>query len=632
MHKKIAVITCGNSDFLEILRGSSAEIIVMKPEEIGLYDLNSMHSIAILGGTQEKPLLFRPRERVVVEKFLESGKKVFSEYCSSIGNIYCAQPVSTRFDRLIYCGEEDEDIDVGDILDDQCSTRIMPYACSSSRPILQYGRPKGHSKTTIDENFLSRISDRALWFDNPDNLLVCCFRISNFVKARFAPVAKWRAVIKSIVDWLCDEDVDVVVKSVYRFKEYDESIPFERQVKDCFDRAVNWFIDSDMLIDDGRNGVMEGLGTEIYPDGEQRIIRTVRADCTAETSLVFFMKYYLDSDMRSKYISDNLMSVCFDFMQCKEGIFKGMLRWTQDGWGVCYQDDSARVLISQLLICLYTGKKAYLEECMDALDFLVRTTGTDGLRVARTDNIGLTKEGMKRLAETPANFISAHYNAYYLGALLLVYKITGREVYKEVGIRGLETIMAHYPNTRREMSETQEICRLIMPLAWLYWITGDPKHKGWLYQVTKDLVRLKHASGAYLEWDTGYKADRYGAGEGEESTLLTKNGDPVVDLLYSLNWLPMAFSQAYFVTKDPYFKELWMDIAKFFMSTQIHSENKMINGAWARAMDVELMEIYGINADIGWGPWAIETGWMVSTIGAGLAAGLLSDRLMQFYE
>ncbi|HCS76147.1 MAG TPA: hypothetical protein DIW17_20035, partial [Clostridiales bacterium] len=410
-----------------------------------------------------------------------------------------------------------------------------------------------------------------------------------------------------------------------------ESISFKKQVEECFYRSVNWFINSGMLIDDGRNGVMEGLATEVFPDGEQRRLAYVRDDCTAETALVFFMRYFLDHDRRSKYISDNLMSVCFNFLQCKEGKFKGMLRWTQEAWGVCYQDDAARAIISQLLICLYTGEKTYLKECKDALDFLIRTTGTDGTRVQRTDNINLTEERLKMLADTPGNFISAHYNAYYLAALLLAYKITGNDEYKAIGIKGLETIMSHYPDTRREHSETQEMCRLVLPLSWLYWVTGEPKHKEWLYRVTEDLVRLKHPSGAYLEWDSGYKADRNNAGEGEESTLLTKNGDPVADLLYSLNWLPMAFAQAYLVTKDSYFRRLWEEIAKFFVSAQIHSDNKMIDGAWARAMDVDLMEVYGINADVGWGPWAIETGWTVSVIGAGLATGLSNDKLEQVF-
>jgi hypothetical protein len=57
----------------------------------------------------------------------------------------------------------------------------------------------------------------------------------------------------------------------------------------------------------------------------------------------------------------------------------------------------------------------------------------------------------------------------------------------------------------------------------------------------------------------------------------------------------------------------------------------MINGAWARALDVDRMEVFGLTADAGWGPWAIETGWTVSVVSAGLALGLLDHDLIKYY-
>ena len=102
-------------------------------------------------------------------------------------------------------------------------------------------------------------------------------------------------------------------------------------------------------------------------------------------------------------------------------------------------------------------------------------------------------------------------------------------------------------------------------------------------------------------------------------------------MLYSINWLPAAFIQAYFITGDKYFKELWEDIAKFMISAQLHSGNKKINGGWTRAMDVERMEVFGLPNDLGWGPWAMETGWTVAEIVYGLSLGLLEDELGRFY-
>jgi hypothetical protein len=124
---------------------------------------------------------------------------------------------------------------------------------------------------------------------------------------------------------------------------------------------------------------------------------------------------------------------------------------------------------------------------------------------------------------------------------------------------------------------------------------------------------------------------RHEIGQGE-SSLISRNGDPVIDLLYSNNWLPIGFIQAYFVTKDPYFKQLWEEIAGFLVSAQLRSDNPVLDGAWTRAFDAERAEVFGSPADAGWGPWSIESGWTVAEISAGLLMGLLEERLLPHYE
>jgi len=386
------------------------------------------------------------------------------------------------------------------------------------------------------------------------------------------------------------------------------------------------------LLNDGKNGVMEGLATEIDADGVQRMLTGVRNDCSGETALPYFLAYLLNQRSEDLAVSDNLLDFCFGcFLNKDKGLFEGMMRWTDTAWGVCYQDDVARAILPQLLKCFILKNDNHLSDCVSALNFLVKTTGTDGTRKSRTDNMDLTPQEIERLHTTPGNFPSTHYNGYYWAALLLDYKLTGIEEYKSIAVKGLETLMSFYPNTRREHSQTQELCRMILPLAYLYWVTGEKKHKDWLYTVTADLQKMKHPSSAYIEWDDGYKATRFSQ-DGGECSLLTQNGDPVVDLLYSLNWLPSAFIQAYFITGDSYFKELWKGIAGFMVSAQIHSANPIIDGGWTRALDVNRMEVFALPNDLGWGPWAIESGWTVAEISAGLMMGLLEDKLKGFYQ
>ena len=694
--KKIAIITEKDSDILKVLRRNNIDMVVFEPGQIHCNNLDEFHSIAILGGVSETPVLLHPRERLLIEEQLKKGKKIFAEYCASIGHIYCEPPVRTRFERLTFCSTKVtiEGINVGDLLDDQCGIRIKPYPgfCSHNTPILQYVFDIGHSKiqdmqymentgyagtaenkeNSQDIQNMKNISERALWF-NQENLLISAFCLANYNRARFAPKLKFKRVVQFILKWLTDSDIDMDVLEEYYYTNMD-SIHYNNTNTDSIQglasdignsviRAMDWFDRGGIVLNDGKDGVLEGLGTEIYPDGEQRICNIIRNDCVGEVSLAYFMYSLLmnngknDMDKSNIYnndkhhnyyrtVSDNLASINFDMLQCKEqNEFHGMMRWSQEAWGVCYQDDAARAVIPQMLKCFYSRgmenmhdvkntvirNDKYLSECTYALDFLVKTTGTDGTRPPRTDNIHLDPEKIRKLAGEPANCPSAHYNAYYLAALLLGYKLTGKEKFKAVAVKGMETIMASYPDTIREHSQTQEYCRLILPLSWLYWVTGEVKHRDWLYMVTNDLQEFKHESGAYLEWDEGYKASmRNNAGKYENS-LLASNGDPVVDLLYSNNWLPIGFIQAYFATKDIYFKKLWEETARFMAAAQIQSRDEKINGAWARGFDVEFMEVFGSPADVGWGPWAIESGWTVAEITSGLIMGLMEDKLIKFY-
>src|SRR5699024_6071160 len=251
-------------------------------------------------------------------------------------------------------------------------------------------------------------------------------------------------------------------------------------------------------------------------------------DCVGESSMAFMFYHMLKGDEKSLNISDNLTKASFDYFQVKEGLHKGMFRWSNEGWSVCYQDDVARAILPYLFKSLYLGDEEYLDNCEDALNYLVNTTGTDGLRVARTETINLTPEKMEALKNNPADYPSGHYNGYYLATLLLTYKLTGNEKFKKVGVKGMESLMAVYPNTIREHSQTQEICRLIMPSAFLYWITGEKKHKDFLYKLVEDLENYRHESGAFTEWDEGYQATRSRT-EDTECSLLVDNGDPVVD-------------------------------------------------------------------------------------------------------
>lgn len=637
--RKLAVITAETSDLLLYLQQLHGDIEVIRPEAVAAADLAPFAAIALLGGVSDKPLLLRAAARNAIEAELKAGKKVFAEYVGSIGHVYAAPPQSTRFERLAVCADGViAGLERGELLDEQCNMRIKPYAvsCSHDKPILQYTRVHAHDRADAGPELWREVSDRALWFDRPDGLLlICSFRLANFVRARFAPLRSAGKLAAFIAEWLLGEKADPdLIPAAYSTGSARPDLPVAEQIGACAERALHWFERSGVLVGDGAGGALEGPGTEIYPDGTQRMSDIRRVDCIGEIALPHMLEHLRTGEARPLRVAVHLQNLVFGPFMCrdKHEPTYGMIRWTEEAWGVCYQDDTARAMIPQLLKCLYMGTSEHLDDSVAALRFLVRTTGTDGTRVFRTINAKLDAETMRRLAETPGSLPSAHYNAYYHAALLLAHKLTGIGEFRDTAVRGLTTLMTAYPGTKREQSETQEYCRLLLPLAWLYWVTGEPEHRDWLYRVAEDLQKFRHISGAYVEWDEGYRAAmRHSAGTGE-SSLLAENGDPVVDLLYSNNWLPVAFIQSYFVTQDPLFKSLWEAHARFLVSAQIKSDNPLIDGAWARAYDADKREVFGSPADVGWGPWSIESGWTVAEIASGLLMGLMEDRLLPFYE
>ncbi|TMV52688.1 hypothetical protein FE783_00380 [Paenibacillus mesophilus] len=636
-NRKVAVVTIDSSDLLDFLQ-QHAEVTILRPEEASSVDLGPYEAIALLGGVSDKPMLLPAASRNAVEAQIKAGKRVFAEYVSSIGHVYTAQPESTRFERLAVCpGGVIEGLAEGVLIDAQSNMRIKPYAVSYNHemPILQFVKVHAHDRVRMAPELLREIGDRALWFDRPGNLLLCSFRLANFARARFAPKEEAGKLVAYIAGWLLGKKADPsMIEFVYTTGCADPELPFLDRVLQSASRALCWFERSGVLYDEGVSGALEGPGTEVYPDGTQRMSAVHRVDCIGEISLPYLLDYLASGSRKSLRVADNLQKHIFDQYQCKETDvpWHGMIRWTEEAWGVCYQDDVARAIIPQLLKCLYMNTREHLDDIVAALRFLIRTTGTDGTRVFRTVNAKLDDEMMERLRTSPGNLPSAHYNAYYYAALLLAYKLTGIGEFRDTAVGGLTTLMSAYPDTKREQSQTQECCRLVLPLGWLYWVTGDKHHKKWLYQVVDDLQSFRHSSGGYLEWDEGYRAAmRHTAGTGE-SSLLASNGDPVVDLLYSNNWLPAAFIQCYFVTGDSMFKQLWEDSAAFLMSAQIVSSDPLIDGAWARAYDAKKREVFGSPADVGWGPWAIESGWTVAEIAAGLMMGLLEERLLPYYR
>lgn len=451
-------------------------------------------------------------------------------------------------------------------------------------------------------------------FFKSGNILTAAFRMCDYIKASFAPKTRWDSLIGYICAFLGLPSPNEYPKEVCGCKK-EAGEDFLASLDICTKNSLE-LLQRFLVAPDGSKGIREGYSHNILPDGKRMTADVIRTDCTGEAAGAFLFS----RDQKLISVAENMYDLCYGPLTVHGGEYDGMVLWSEQAWNVCYQDDVARAIIPSLLYAYFGISDKYVKNAENALEFLCATTCRDGLRPARTDVLDYIGKDMKALAEEEHGYASAHYNSWYSAALLLCYKLTGNEKLKETGIKGLESLMALYPDTVREHSETSEQCRLIFPLAVLYSVTRQQRHYDMLNTVFNDLQKRRHPSGGYAEWDTGYKAACFN-NAGGECSLLSQNGDPIADLLYSVNWLPLGFAFAYHVTGEQRFSDAWTDICTFFIKAQISSADDGINGAWCRGIDLDRLEYCGIPHDVGWGPFCVETGWTVAEITMGMLIG-----------
>ncbi len=606
---KLLIISDRKSDLSSLLSAENeCDILDLASAEDA--KLDQYGAIAVLAGVSEKPLVFKAVLREKLERFADSGRKIFLEYVNSFRCVYSAAPTGIFGDRLVAADDMTDDIRAGDLLDSHCNQYIRPHFLMPDTKVWLYYRKytpaHDRMKTSVDD-----IKKGEVAFFEHKNILSCCFRMCDYLKSSLAPKQRWDSLVGYICSFL----------GIYPPKEYPANTletkkelgnDFEKELDICIEKALS-LLKSFLVTPDGKKGIYEGLSHNILPDGQRIASPVIRTDCVGEAAGAFMF-----SDKEElKAIAENMYSFCYGPMTVKDGEYKGMVRWTEEAWEVCYQDDVARAFIPALLYAYLGISDKYVNPTRDILDFLCKTTCKDGLRPARTDVLNYigSDKSIYSLKDESQGFASAHYNSWYSAFLLLGYLTTGNEEYKKIGVAGLETLMSLYPDTVREHSETSELCRLIFPLSLLYKVTGEKRHYDMLDRVFNDLQKHRHASLGYAEWDSGYKATCFN-NQGGECSLLAENGDSVADLLYSLNWLPLGFAFAWHITGEERFCTAWEDICKFFIKAQI-----VDSGEWCRGIDLDRMEYYGIPHDVGWGPCCVETGWTVAEITMGMLIG-----------
>lgn len=473
-----------------------------------------------------------------------------------------------------------------------------------------------------------------LLFELPSaNIIIGASKLSQFITGRYGPAKAWKKIWQALLQWLDPEGVvpDLVWRPdvKVRFGEHD-MLPDEIESV-ALEKSFQWFDHHVLHNTDKGKGALEGYVSHIDHQGRQiRRAEATRADCTAESAIVFAYDWSLKRNPASRETAIQMMDYVWSapaFVQNdKESPAYGLVNWF-DRAPIFYSDDNARVIISSMLVSRLLDDGRWDEDLLRCILANWRTSGAQGFRHHFLRYPGSFSENLGWEFYKKENLIrySPHHQAYLWACYIWAYALTGFEPLLETAKQALSMTMAAYPGEWKWTNGmTQEISRMLLPLSFLVRVEDTAEHRSWLNQMSEALLEHQHASGAIAEqigrlengiYPPPQSNEAYGTGE---AALLQRNGDPVCDLLYTTNFAFLGFHEA--VVVEPKFKRIEDRLAEFLCRIQLSSEKQSyLDGAWMRSFDYKKWEYWGSSSDLGWGAWCIETGWTNAWIAAVLA-------------
>ena len=312
----------------------------------------------------------------------------------------------------------------------------------------------------------------------------------------------------------------------------------------------------------------------------------------------------------------------------------GTVGWSLDHPGSYWGDDNARAMLAVMAVSALIGESKWDEALVRCLLANLRTTGPEGYREACIVDTALQERGWRSYWEGGYHKYSAHYEGWLWPCFLWAYDKTGFEPFLERSRRGVEALMAAYPDNWEwcNRSGAIEYARALLPLAWLVRVDDTPRHREWLRRIAEGLVRLQDECGAIRETigDGGHGTASNAEYGTRETSLIQENGDPVADMLYTCNFALIGLHEAAAATGDPFYEKAEDKLAEFLCRIQIRSEaHPELDGAWYRAFNFERWEYWASNADWEWGPWCTESGWTQPWIAATLALRQMDTSLWE---
>ena len=553
--------------------------------------------------------------------------RLYIEYPTAFPGLETGEPRPARWERLVVTSGFFEPELAANVILALHGCWFLPVQANA--PHLALARVAGYNRAVYglpEEAF-------PILFERPDHhALVATSKLSGFVTGRYGPTDAWKTLWERLLCWLgrTDKRPALAWTPVVGIQAGpDDRLP-EGAEADAFRRSVAWFREQAVSSIGQKKGAVEGFESAIDHTGRQMRWTRIRGDCTAETGMVFAQDKAITGNPASRRLAGQMLNCVWsgpDFLQNDPGSpVYGLVNWYERG-PVFYGDDNARVLLPSLAAARLLEDDRWDEHILRCLLANLRTTGIHGFRRNAIRPGDLVENRTWRFFyDEPFICCAPHYQAYLWASFLWAYALTGYEGFLTRPLNAVRMTMDAYPKWRWTNGLTQELARMLLPLAFLVRIQDTPERRAWLNRIAADLLAQMQPCGTIREQigpieDGGYPPPRSNETYGTtEASIIQENGDPVCDLLYTINFAFLGLHEAAAATGDDDLKRAEDRLADFFCRIQVRSSgHPYLDGAWMRAFDYERWEYWGSSSDRGWGAWCVESGWTNTWIASVLA-------------
>lgn len=630
-------------------------------------DLAAHRAVILLAGDYPE---LRPIDTTRLAEYVRGGGSAYVEFAVDDGFLPAGEVRDAHIER-IFTTAALEGMEPLSILDEQLSRAQEVVAPGNSTELLTYGSVAGTHKAVFGppEHTFPALLDIPV---GDGRLLYATTALSHHVQGRYKPVRRWTRLLRLIVAeltgtdaspdvevfteprvWVASgEPVKLVVRSSVKPSSTDLELlettpgrfesaptmlpdgehtfvvgdqtatvgvgPRAERYRRMVDRGIAWFDRAGMFYDapDGSKGVAEGFSNEIGFDGRLPFRPVPRGDCYTQTAHAFRMYADLAGFPRGRTIAANLMRHVVDEEQLTDrnplyGAWEPRgARADLTATNNLFADDGGWIS----LFALISGET---EAGLRGVESLIRTANTElGLQVDpwRTPSTLMVK-GWDEFGRSPIEDgldLTSHWQSSALSAYLYAYGVTGEPSYLAIAERGLDHMASHHPRARLETSRTCEAGRFLLPLAGGYFYTRKPLYLKTLLALADFLKSRQGPDGGFAEWDGKCPPSNEAYGV-DEASIFQANGDPVTDQLYGTPFAAWALPIVHQITGEPVFEELAHGVLDYLSRIQIDDQaDEQLDGTWQRAFDFDAWEYFGSDADIGWGPYCVETGWSVA--------------------